>query len=145
MFGAAGGGSGTGNTVNSEGNYFFYNSLVLYSDTSPTVPEIKTVRMTTNVGVTIVDEDDTIDDRLDPIDEWTRFDGADGDDGDVIVYYRTTQDVNVSPEVWTEWAPFNVAEVSCMGAEFKADLLSYDGSVNVLVDTLEIIVDEVTQ
>lgn len=138
------GDAGTGNEIFSEGDYFFYNSLVILDETiSPSVPTIKTVRFTTNIAMALDDEADYIDDRIDFIDNWGDFEGVDGEEGNVIVYYRTTQDTTVSPQVWTEWSPFHVTEASCMGAEFKAKLISYNSTVNVLVSTLEILVDEV--
>lgn len=142
QFNGSGGGSGYG--VYGEGNYFFYNSLIVLDETiSPSIPIAKTVRLTTNVGVTYTDETDLIDARTGEIDDWKNFDGVDADDGDVVVYYRTTPDVNVSPQIWSEWSPFHVAEVYAMGVEFKANLYSFDSNVNVLVNTLEIYVDEV--
>jgi hypothetical protein len=137
--------AGTGNALFSEGDYFFYNSLEILDETvSPSVPIIKTVRMTTNVAVTMTDEADFFDERVGLIDTWLDFDGIDGDEGNVIIYYRTTQDTTVSPQVWTDWSPFHVTEASCMGAEFKAKLISYNDTVNVVVSKLEIIVEEVT-
>lgn len=147
VFNGAQFGAGAGDSENGfhgVGNYFFFNELILLDESvSPSVPIIRTVRLTTNVSLTISDEDALFDDRLDLIDTWTNFDGVDGDDGNVIVYFRSTLDIAVSPQVWSAWAPFHVAEIRAMGVEFKADLISNDSSVNVLINNLEILVDEV--
>lgn len=134
--------------------------LEMYSDVSPSTEVLssgtytfgnafnfgaqKFVRITPTISVTIVDENDLIDSRLDNIDDWASFDGVLGEDADAQVFIRsqiTDPAASPTPE-FTEWQPIDSASYAIWAAEFKVELTSSDSSANIHIDTLSVVAEE---
>ncbi len=136
--------------------------LELYSDVSPSTDVIssgtytfansfsfgakKKVRITSTIGVTIVDVNDLFDDRADNIDTWSNFDSlAQGENADAQMFIRyQTEDPAASPTPgFSAWQSIQTQGVfDIFAAEFKVDLSSFNSTVNIHIDTLSMIAEE---
>jgi hypothetical protein len=101
------------------------------------------VRLTSRLNAIVVNTLDLIDDRTDPIDEWTSFDGDDTADADAIVYVRTTDDDPAGTPTWGDWQRLDSAEFFNRAFEFKLVMSTVDPAFNIQVNELSVSVDEV--
>lgn len=120
--------------VSAQGVYSFNGALDLGLE--------RAVRLRSEIDVSAITLNATIDDRLDLIDTWPDFDGIDGADTDVIVEVRTTDDNPAGSPVWTDWTRLDATEEAFRGAQFRARLISNSADYNPLVAALSIRVDE---
>ena len=122
-----------------EATYYFENFMDHGS--------VATRRYEVYIEAAAFDTSDTIDGRLENIDDWDDFDGS-GDihDVDATVYARTTDfDPDASPGVWGEWTPFFVADFTCRAIEFKVVLTTEQANVhNISVLALSVAAKEPT-
>lgn len=119
-----------------EGNYKFVQGIDLGS--------VKRVRLTTRIAVSIVRVGDTIDSRLDNIDQWESFDGALAEGADARIWVRTTDDdPGGSPVTWSAWERVDSGEFDCRGFEFQVVLTRDSVNHNILVSELGIDIEEV--
>jgi hypothetical protein len=130
---------------------------------------VKRVRVTVRMDAASVNINDTIDDRLDLIDNWQDFDGgADQGEGDAQVWVRITDDapgVATSEWAWideTNWSDatgwtdmteegvvwklyqrLESAEFEARGFDFQLRMASRDPAYNILVNELRVDFEEV--
>ena len=88
------------------------------------------------------DTGDTIDDKLDNIDDWGPIDGGTVDDCDVTLYARVTDDDPSGTPVYGEWTPFFVADFTGRALQFKLDFVSGNATHNILVEELAVAAKE---
>lgn len=105
---------------------------------------IRRVRLRSEIDLSAFGLHDTIDERLDPIDEWPDFDGVEGAEVDVIVEARLTDDDPALSPVWSEWSRIDSAEVQCRAVEARARLISQSADWNPFVTRLRLHADEVS-
>lgn len=116
------------------GTYDFATSIDLLT--------VKSVRLRSEIDLTIDSVLSDIDSRTGDIDEWTIFDGADGSEVDVWVEVRTTDDDPGGTPTWGPWGRIDSSEVQCRGIEARAILKSYDSAFNPQVSKLRLTADE---
>lgn len=121
--------------IASLGTYYFQNGFDFGAVTK--------VRLTTRVGILIVNTLDNFDERTGNIDDWASFDGTAAAAGDCKVYVRHTDDnPDLSGASWSAWERLDSAEFEARGFEFLAVLSTEDESYNVFVDELGIDAEE---
>jgi hypothetical protein len=79
---------------------------------------------------------DAIDSRLEDIDFWTDFDGVAVDQVNAKLFMRSTNDDPAGTPTWSAWQEFVNGTFIGRAFEFKAELISYNTSQNILVDEL---------
>lgn len=119
----------------SEGVYTFPAGMDFLTETA--------VRLRSVIDVSALSLTSTIDDRLDPIDTWSDFDGTEGADTDVIVEVRTTDDDPSGSPVWSDWSRLDSTEDAFRAAQFRARLITRSEDFNVLLAGLTVFADEV--
>jgi len=77
-----------------------------------------------------------IDSLLEEIDLWTDFDGVAVDQVNAKLYMRATNDDPAGTPTWSDWQEFVNGTFIGRGFEFKAELISFNTSQNILVDEL---------
>lgn len=104
--------------------------------------EVYTSRVTATIGVSAIDVTDTIDQRIDLIDDWADLDGDFIDDVNVELQLSTTLDDpdDVDAE-WTEWKRFFVADYTARAFKFRLVARSGNPTHNVVVSSLSVVVD----
>jgi hypothetical protein len=107
-------------------------------DTYLDLSTVATRRFEADISALSYDTGDSIDDRLDMIDEWDAFDGTDINDCTVVLYAATTDDNPAAAPVWGAWTPFMVADFTCRAAKFKLDFESGAATHNIVVSTLTV-------
>ncbi len=121
--------------VAAAGSYAFSGGMDLGS--------VKSVRLTSFIKATVVNQLDQIDSRAAPIDEWADFDGVAGGEADAWVECRTTIDNPAGTPTWSAWRRVDQAEVRARGIQWRAQLRSFDPAFNIHVAELSAIADEV--
>jgi len=117
-----------------EGYYEFAN----YCD----LGEVYSARFTANILSEAVDVSDTIDQRIDEVDDWQDIDGDYLDDVNAELFLRTTLDDPSSPSaVWSEWKRFLTADYSARGIQFKLKATSAGKSHNIIIKGLSVTID----
>lgn len=104
---------------------------------------VKRVRLTKVLDVLINNTADLIDARTAFVDTWPSFDGTTGDEADIAIEVRHTDDDPAGTPTWSEWKTLDSAEIVARGLEYRAQLTSADPLFNMLVDGLGIQIDEV--
>jgi len=72
------------------------------------------------------------------VDDWDSVDGGVINDTAATVFYRTTQTDPAGSPVWSAWAPFLTADVTCWGAQYRLDLASASPTHNIAISTLTV-------
>jgi hypothetical protein len=116
--------------VSATGSYAFDNYLDLST--------VATRRFESDITALSFDTGDTIDDRLENIDDWDSIDGAVINDCDVTLYARTTDDNPAGAPTWGAWTPFFVADFTCRAAQFKLDFITGNAQHNIVVTELAV-------
>jgi len=104
---------------------------------------VEKIRITTDIGVTVFNPLDNLDDRTSSIDVWEDFDGTDSTSCDARVQERHTDDDTSGTPTWTDWQNIESAEFEARGFDFRVNLTSDDNAFNIKVDTLVIEAEEV--
>ncbi len=101
-----------------EGTYYFYNSLDLGA--------VYTSRLTASFDAT----------------GFNRITGLPaGENWEVILQVRTTNDDPGGTPTWTDWADFLISDYTARAFEWRIKLFSYDVQVTPFVENLQVIVD----
>ena len=100
-------------------------------------------RVRSDVLMSALTLNSTIDDRTDNINTWADFDDTDGAYVDVIVEGRFTDDNPAASPTWTDWRRIDSTEEEFRGAQFRATLLTESPDYNVIVEQLRVPADEV--
>jgi predicted phage tail protein len=116
-----------GNILES-GTYFFTNPLDLGY---PYAVDLKRYFVTRSFY-----PNTAIDALLEEIDYWTDFDGVAVDQVNAKLYMRATNDDPAGTPAWSDWQEFVNGTFIGRGFEFKAELISFNFSQNILVDEL---------
>jgi hypothetical protein len=116
--------------TNLTGSYAFTSTLDLST--------VAVRRFEADISATSFDTGDTIDGRLNNVDDWSSIDGTIVDGCDAKLYIRTTNDNPGGSPVWGPWTPFLVADFSCRGAQFRLDLVRDDAQNNISIDQLRV-------
>ena len=116
-----------GNILES-GTYFFTNPLDLGY---PYAVDLKRYFVTHSFY-----PNTAIDALLEEIDYWTDFDGVAVDQVNAKLYMRSTNDNPAGTPTWSDWQEFVNGTFIGRGFEFKAELISFNTSQNILVDEL---------
>lgn len=119
--------------VAEEGTYYFANTVDLGG--------VYTSKLTAAIAVSAVDVTDSIDERLELMDDWRDLDGEFIDDVNSELWVRTTTDDPSSSPTWTDWKRFFVGEYSFRAAQFKLISTSGNTQHNVSVTGLSIGID----
>jgi predicted phage tail protein len=123
---------GTG--VASYGEYLFKNAVDLGGVYTSTIRAV--------LQVAAVDVADTIDQRLQSVDDWLDLDGNFIDDVNAEVQLRTTEGNPSDPAaVWTQWKRFFVGDYKARAMQFKLVLTSQNLDHNVAVTGVGIAID----
>lgn len=104
---------------------------------------LKRVRLRPDIDVLITQPLAVIDDRTDPIDSWSNFDGVAGDEADVQLWFRETDDDPGGSPAWSAWQRADGVEVEARGLQFQARLASSDKAFNIEVSKLSVTAEEV--
>lgn len=115
--------------VSSAGSYAFDNIMNFGA--------VVTRRLNATIQAISSDVGDLLDDRG-YIDDWDSLDGGVINDTDATLYYSTTQTDPTGSPVWSSWAPFMTADVTCWAAKFRLDLASASPTHNIAVSTLTV-------
>ncbi len=118
--------------VESTGEYLFATAVNLGA--------IYTSRVTAGITTEGIDITDSIDQRLDDVDDWINADG-DVFDVNATLYMRTTEDDPTGSPTWTDWKPFFVGEYKARGMQFKVIATSGNVSHTILISQLSVTVD----
>ena len=116
-----------GNILES-GTYFFTNPLDLGY---PYAVDLKRYFVTRSFY-----PNTAIDALLEEIDYWSDFDGVAVDQVNAKLYMRATNDDPAGTPTWSDWQEFVNGTFIGRGFEFKAELISFNFSQNILVDEL---------
>jgi hypothetical protein len=116
--------------VQATGSYAFSTYLDLTTSA--------TRRFEADIKALSYDTGDTIDNRLENIDDWNSIDGAVINDCDVTLYARTTDDNPAGSPTWGAWTPFFVADFTCRAAQFKLDFITGNAQHNIVVTELAV-------
>lgn len=117
-----------------EGSYQFSTTIDLTS--------VKNVRLRRVVEMSLEDINDDFDLRAGSIDTWLSFDGPDGDEVNVEVQARTTEDDPSGTPTWSDWFKVDSTEVKARGVQGRAILTTTDPNFNVRLSSLQLVVDE---
>ena len=117
-----------------EGTYDFATDIDLTT--------VKTVRLRSEIELSIDSILSDIDDRPGDVDSWADFDGVDGSEVDVWVEVRTTEDDPSSSPTWGAWSRVDSSEIECRGIEARAVLTSSDSAFNPKISKLRLTADE---
>lgn len=120
--------------VSGTGSYGFASTLDLST--------VATRRFEADIQALSFDTGDTIDNRLDNIDQWDSIDGDVINDCDVTLYARITDDDPAGAPSWGPWMPFFVADFTCRAAQFKLDFVSGNAQHNIVVTELSVAAKE---
>lgn len=122
-----------GNGIAEEGTYLFANEVDL--------GEVYTSRLTAILTVAAIDVADSIDLRLDNMDDWVDLDGEFIDDVNAEIYLRTTEDDPAGTPTWTDWKRFFVGEYRARGIQFKLVITSGGVTHNMVVTNVAVTID----
>lgn len=101
---------------------------------------IYTSRVTAGITTEGIDITDSIDQRLDNVDDWPNADG-DVIDVNATLYMRTTEGDPSGSPTWTDWKPFFVGEYKARGMQFKVLATSGNVSHTILIKNLSVTID----
>jgi hypothetical protein len=104
---------------------------------------LRRVRLRSEIRVAVLVLLDEIDARLEPIDGWADFDGAEGAQTDVVVEIRETDDDPAGTPVWSEWGRIDNSEIEARAIEARAWLRTADAAYTPVVSRLRLHADEV--
>ncbi len=116
--------------VSATGSYAF--------DTYLDLSTVATRRFEADIKALSYDTGDTIDNRLEDIDDWDSIDGDVINDCDVTLYARATDDNPAGTPTWGAWTPFFVADFTCRAAQFKLDFVSGNAQHNIVITELAV-------
>lgn len=103
---------------------------------------VKSVRLRSEIELSVESILDQIDDRSGDIDTWLDFDGVDGSEVDVWIEVRTTDDDPSGSPVWGPWGRIDSSEVQCRGIDARAVLVSSSPDINLNISKLRLTADE---
>jgi hypothetical protein len=104
---------------------------------------VKRVRLRSDIGVSALALNDSLDARTALMDTWADFDGAAGAEIDVIVEMRETDDdPSVSP-AWGPWGRLDSHEIEARAVQARARLTTKDAAFTPYVTELRLHADEV--
>lgn len=115
--------------VTSEATYEFQNVVDLGGK--------YTSRVTASIQVAAVDVTESIDERLDPIDDWVDLDGDFIDDVNAELFVATSDDNST----WSDWKRFFVGEYPARYFKFKVVMTSLNTAHNLLIQSLSVTID----
>lgn len=99
---------------------------------------VATRRFESDITARSFDTGDTIDSRLDLIDDWDSIDGDVINDCDVTLLASATDDDPEASPVWGDWTPFFVSDFTCRALRFRLDLVSGQSTHNIAVSELTV-------
>lgn len=104
------------------------------------------VRITSHIDAIIENTLDTVDSRLDVIDNWSSFDGdVAGGEADFYLEMRSTNDnpAGASP-VWTSWQRFHTVEAEGRAFQFRGHLFTIDPGFTPAIHELSVIAEVIS-
>lgn len=104
---------------------------------------VRRVRLRSEIRVAVLALLDEMDARLEAIDTWVDFDGAEGAETDVVVEIRETDDDPAGTPVWSEWGRIDNSEIEARAIEARAWLRTADAAYMPVVSRLRLHADEV--
>ena len=116
--------------VADNGTYTFANVITLGSVTRP--------RLVGHIKSVIANVNDTIDARVDYVDDWDDIDNALGGDADCQLYFRSTQDDPAGSPTWTGYQKFQATEAKARGFQFQAILTSAEDDWNISIEEMSV-------
>jgi len=116
------------------GTYYFAQGIDLAS--------VKRVRLTTRLTVAIYNVNDTIDSRVQNIDDWQDFDATVIGGADAKIYVRHTDDDPNGSPAWSAWERLDSAEFEARGFQFYIVVSRDSVDYNILISELGINVDK---
>jgi len=118
------------------GTYYFSQGIDL--------GEVKNVRLTNRLGISIYNVHDYIDSRLSNIDDWEDFDATLNGGADAKIFIRhTDDDPNISGAEWSSWERLDSAEFAARAFQFYVVLERESADYNIMVSELGINIDEI--
>jgi hypothetical protein len=99
---------------------------------------VVTRRLNATVQALSSDTGDLIDTRGN-VDDWDSLDGGVINDTEATLYYSTTQTNPAGSPVWSAWAPFLTADVTCWAVKYRLDMASASPTHNIAVSTLTVV------
>lgn len=123
--------------VAASGTYVFAAGIDLSS--------VKNVRLMADYQATVTNVIDQWDDRGGNIDDWPAVDGdIQGDEADVFIECRETDDDPTGSPTWSDWQQLDVADYNARAFEFRAQLSSSEPIFNVETGAITITAEEIT-
>ena len=104
---------------------------------------VRRIRLRSEIRVAVLALSDLIDARLEPIDSWADFDGAEGAETDVVVEVRETDDDPSGSPVWSDWGRIDNSEIEARAVQARAWLRTADAAYTPVVARLRLHADEV--
>jgi hypothetical protein len=124
-------------TVESSGVYNFSSNVKLAS--------VVTSRVSSEFSTSASLTADTIDSRINDIDEWSDFDDLNGISGDKVsaeIQVRYTEDdPDAASPAWSVWQKLLVGDFKARGFEFRVIAESTDSEYNIDISKLKVFVD----
>lgn len=108
-----------------------------YIDTGATY----TSRVTATLKTLSFDTGDSIDARLEPVDDWGLIDGPEISDVDANLFIATTTDDPAGTPTWSSWRPFMIGDYKARAFKFRLVLTSQHVNHNISVINLGVAVD----
>ena len=103
--------------------------------------EVFSSRVTAEISAEAVDVADTIDIRIENVDDWADLDGAFIDTVNAELFMRTTEDDPAGSPTWTDWKRFFVGDYLARGFQFQLRATSNYTSHNIVVKELSVTID----
>lgn len=98
-------------------------------------------RIWSDFAASSFERSDLIDDRVTTMDTWANFDGTPSEGVSAQLYIRTTEDDPGGAPVWTDWAPFLIADYKARAFEFKVEVVTDDLNYGMSITALSTTVD----
>lgn len=102
---------------------------------------VYTSRVTLALSTVSFDTGDTVDERLEPIDNWGLIDGPEISDTSCEVFVATTEDDPAGAPTWTDFQPFVIGDYKARAFKFKLRLRSGNTEHNIQATALTVTVD----
>lgn len=119
-----------------------YSTATYFFDQPVDLGSVVTSRVNSEIEYFAYDTTDTIDSRLDLIDNWQTFDGSVINTSFVTLYIATTvDDPNNIGAVWTDWKKFTVSDYRARGFKFKIEFTNPVPTNNIRLVRAEVSID----
>jgi membrane protein implicated in regulation of membrane protease activity len=103
---------------------------------------VQNVRVTSYIDAVIENRLDTIDSRLDLIDNWASFDGdVAGNESDFWLEMRMTSDDPAGTPTWTSWQRFHTVEAEARAFQFRGQFTTLDPGFTPAVHQLNVVAE----